>query len=94
MQEGHYSRDCPNNDENNSDKARRQVHTTWSVYNTSDEVSLSRHEVLLDPQANVSVMFPQFLSDIRRVKNRVSTKDIAETAGTEPGERGIFGGFD
>jgi hypothetical protein len=61
-EKGHFANECPNS-------ARPdQVNATWAVFNTGEageHYKQAPHEVFLDNAAEVSIMHPRFLTDIR-----------------------------
>lgn len=74
----HYANKCPTKDKNNkdsgdSDLEERHSHVTWhastfatyQVLNVSQENVLGEYDILLDSQANISIMRSNLLCDIQ-----------------------------
>jgi hypothetical protein len=88
---GHYANKCPSrqqrtdSNENEEQEQDRNSHVTWhaSTFNTyqvctaSQEGRFKRSEVLLDNQADVSIVHPSLLRDVQRVDRAVKINGVA-----------------
>jgi hypothetical protein len=69
--------DLASDSESDSDDSGDDLDQPKAQHVPTGNNMLGKHEVLLDPQANVSIMHPDFLSDIRKVNRRVNAKGVA-----------------
>ena len=81
---GHYANKCPtrqNKEEQEEERSARltwnaNTFTTYQVLNASQKNGFGPFDVLIDNQANVSVMHPDLLQDVRDADEKININGV------------------
>jgi len=82
---GHYASQCPTRKKASDEESEERVaHLTWNanifstyhVNNAVKEHKFERNEVLIDNQANISIVHPSLLQDIRPAEQTVKINGV------------------
>ncbi len=81
---GHYANKCPTKKTGNDNEENRHAHVTWDastfvtcqVHATGMVGKFKRHEVLLDNQADVSIIHPSLLREIEPAESSVNISGV------------------